>query len=258
MLVTYPGLRMGNYLYFALHAWKEVLKGRDYRVLDTGLDAYWYEHFPALRDLMVDRIRTFDRREHIPPLFYQEYGEDFDESDISGFAASILRLPTPALFDSDTVTVNVRRGDYYESAARRDELGFDVPDYLKRALTRAGAEREIKSCRVVSDDLEWAARAVACARPGLPISELVIGPPIDHFIALARSARLVLANSSFSYWGAYVSTVLHAPRQISVYAPDLSTRAKLGGRAWQLAPWWKTVPTRRARDHDNDYTVREA
>ena len=105
VLVTYPGLRLGNYLYFALHAWRTVREGRDYRVLDTGLGNTWYSHFPGLRDVMVDRIRPFDRREVIPPLFYQHYGADFDDRDLHEFVSTVLAIKPMHPFEAESITL---------------------------------------------------------------------------------------------------------------------------------------------------------
>jgi hypothetical protein len=241
VLGTYPGLRLGNYLYFFLHAYASALRGSEYRVLDTGLAEEWYAAFPALRGLSVNRTRIYDQREHIPPLFYQAYGQDFTQDELTRFVRDILPIPGLLSFDPDTVTVNVRRGDYYQSPERSDEFGFDIPSYLTTAFGLAEARGPLNRVVVVSDDVEWAGRAVTAARPNLDHCELIHGSPVEQFLILARSPRLILANSTFSYWGAYLSDVIHG--QADVWAPDLHSRAAMAGRAWQHAPWWTTVAT---------------
>ncbi len=241
VLGTYPGLRLGNYLYFALQAHIAAHGGREYRVLDTGLGEEWYAAFPALRGLTVERIRVFDRREHIPPRFYQAYGEDFTQDELARFVLEVLQPPALPSFAAGTVTVNVRRGDYYVSPERTRDFGFDIPHYLTAALELAEAQAPVDRVVVVSDDVAWAAQAVAAARPDLGQRELVHGSAVDHFMALARSPRLILANSTFSYWGAYVSDALHA--HASVHVPDFHSRSATDAGAWQHAPWWTPVST---------------
>jgi hypothetical protein len=243
VLMTYPGLRIGNYLYFALHAFLAQRNGQDYRVLDTGLGEVWYERFPKLEGLMVDRVRAHDRREFIPPLFHQNYGADFDDTDLTSFTKSVLEISTGQQFEPTSITVNVRRGDYYESPQRRHEFAFDVVHYLNAAIGRAQAHHPVSSVKLISDDPAWAAAAFADARPDMKCTEIVPGPPDHQLLALARSPRLILANSTFSYWGAYLSAVASSPEPTEVYVPDMHDRTVMGGRAWQHAPSWTAIET---------------
>jgi hypothetical protein len=230
VLQTYAGLRIGNYLYFALHAFLESRDGHDYRVLDSGLDAEWLP-------------RIFDRTEPIPKLFYQQYGTDFGPSDLAAFVQSIMGALPRVAVDRDTVTVNVRRGDYYSSVERINEFGFDVAQYVNLALARAESHRPIAALQIVSDDSAWTSHMLRVIRPDLTVSDVVRGGPLLHFAALANSPRLVLANSTFSYWGAYVSEVLNGAEGVEIYAPDLHSRLVQNGQPWQHAPSWTALPT---------------
>src|SRR3954463_13613148 len=71
VLLTYPGLGVGNYLYFALRAYLLSGEGRDYRVtLDDGVRP-WLAVMPALQSYFVEHsdVRLLERREHISPSF---------------------------------------------------------------------------------------------------------------------------------------------------------------------------------------------
>ncbi len=248
VLLTYPGLRLGNYLYFVLHAFLEARAGRDYRVLDTGLGSQWYETFPRLVDYTVQRPGPFDRREAIPELFYQRYGSDFNAADLTAFITSVLDTDLAPSSEDAIITVNVRRGDYYESSRRIATFGLDFGDYLRSALDLARSRAPVEAMRIVSDDNEWAASAVAQAAPELPIDEVIPGPPPNQLFALARSSRLILANSTFSYWGAYMSEVVHSPRGVDVYVPAHHARNLNGGEPWQHAPAWNAISTQPVSD----------
>jgi hypothetical protein len=243
VLQTYAGLRIGNYLYFALHAFLESRGGRDYRVLDSGLDSDWLTLLPGLSRFLVQRPRIFDRTEHIPQLFYQQYGTDFGSGDLAAFVRSTMGALPRVAADFETVTVNVRRGDYYSSAGRINEFGFDVAQYVSLALAHAESQRPIAALKVVSDDSAWTSHMLSVIRPDLVVAEVVNGRPVHHFAALANSPRLVLANSTFSYWGAYVSEVFNGAEGVEIYAPDLHSRLVLNGQPWQHAPSWTELPT---------------
>ena len=250
VLVTYPGLRLGNYLYFALHANSEQQRGRDYRVVDSGLDPVWRTVFPSIESLVVDvdDVRFRDRREHIPACFYQAYGHDFSHAELEAFIRAYL-LPhvsvpdAPRTADGGAVTVNVRRGDYYSDPGFRQNFGFDLETYLAQALSEVEAARPITAITVVSDEPEWCVRALGEVMAGRPweIRPQPAGDPVQDFLTVARSARLVITNSTFSYWAAYVSKVLHGDRQLGVWAPDFHSRAMNGGRPWQHDPGWHAV-----------------
>ncbi len=65
-------------------------------------------------------------------------------------------------------------------------------------------------------------------------------PPEVHLAMLSNAPRLILANSTFSYWGGYLSSWrFGSPAR--VVAPWFHIRTDLGGAAWQLDPRWSVV-----------------
>lgn len=62
--------------------------------------------------------------------------------------------------------------------------------------------------------------------------------PISRCFRTLRA--LVLANSTFSYWGSYLSTWWHG-RPESVVPPWFLSRADNGAAAWQLDPTWSII-----------------
>ena len=104
--------------------------------------------------------------------------------------------------DPHSVSLHIRRGDYLSDPAAAVKHGVLPLDYYRSALEsmdRLGHTRRIW----FSDDLDWVRDRVA--RPG----DLLCHP--DHTltaageIALMASCRNhVIANSSFSWWGAWL------------------------------------------------------
>lgn len=257
MLLTYDGLGIGNLLYFALHAHRLRAEGRDYRVEANDALSPWLTVLPGLRPYFVDsrRIRPWDRREHIASGFFQAFGTDFGRADLEGFVSGVLLAsplfadaPTRAarLLEEDVLTVNVRRGDYYAVEEFRRIYGFDVAAYVRRAIAAAVEEHgRFGRIHVVSDGTDW-------CRAHLPwLAESAdrvtfVDPSAstqDHLVDLALSPALVLANSTFSYWGAYIGNVLHGDNHGSVWAPRFFGRGLRpeGSDAWQLDPRWRAV-----------------
>lgn len=255
VLLTYQGLRLGNILYLALHAHLQQTAGADFRVVDPAPADGWATAIPGLAGLLVHpgQVRHTDRRVHLPPSFLQGYGEDFTRAELSEFVRhrllDVLGRPAPGeqAVDGDELLVNVRRGDYYSDPSFRAAYGFDVPDYVRRALVQAErASGPVVSVRVVSDDPTWCrAHLGFLAGGGRRVSwSAPTDGPLANLRAVARSRRLVIANSTFSYWGAYVSDVLHGDGGAHVWAPDLHSRSVRDGRPWQHDPRWHAVPVR--------------
>jgi hypothetical protein len=97
------------------------------------------------------------------------------------------------------VAVHVRRGDYTQHAARFTLLH---KDYYERALRLIARAVNRPQFFVVSDDL-GAARELFADRPGTTFVEG--GTAFDDMHLIAACQHHIIANSSFSWWGAYLS-----------------------------------------------------
>ena len=141
----------------------------------------------------------------------------------------------------------MRRGDYYSVARFRGMYSFDVAEYLRVAVAESvTADGPVGLLRVVSDDPDWCRLKLPfLAEHAGRVEHLdagqTVGRPHEHFRTLASSRRLVLANSTFSYWGAHVSNVVQADNHAQVWAPWFHRRDIDGGRAWHLDPRWSVV-----------------
>lgn len=248
VIMSYPGLRFGNLLYFALQAVVRSTAQRPVLCLGNG-DAGDLTAFTALAPLFLEpsRLRWTDERIHPPVHFFQHFGLDFTSDQLAHFVRKYvltnLDVPRPSS-GSSGITINVRRGDYYAIPDFRRTYGIDVQAYLQTALNR---HLEIggtaASLRVVSDDPRWCrdhlgwlsqyAREVTYAPPK--------AGPLANFLEVAAAERLILANSTFSYWGAYASNQIHLDNHASVVVPHVHAWTTNKGRAWQHDPSWSVV-----------------
>jgi hypothetical protein len=105
----------------------------------------------------------------------------------------------------ESVSVHVRRGDYLTDPQARGILGAQSPDYYARAFKII--EKQIKRPHyfIFSDDADW-------ARKNLPVSDRTV-TYVDHNTKGSEDLRLmqacrhhVIANSSFSWWGAWLGS----------------------------------------------------
>ena len=254
VLMTYPGLRLGNVLYFALRAFSEQQRGSDYVVLDPDPGNDWASGFPRLASLLLppSELHVLDKRVDLVESFFQGFGTDFSRDELERFIRTVL-LTGPALQnvkescrddDAPSVTVNVRRGDYYDNPDFKALFGFDVQSYVRTAISEV--ERTtgpLASVLVVSDGIGWCRQHLDWLGDHAPSlyfegSENGIQSNLRR---LAEARRLIITNSTFSYWGAYLSNVVHGDRHGGVWVPSLHSRAIACGQAWQHDPRWRVV-----------------
>lgn len=232
------GLRFGNWLYLWLHAHESTAAGRPWMVLEApGMDE-WFDAFPGLRDLTVSReqLRFHDRRVWGDRSWNQRFGDEFTRAALDAFISDVLAPGVPT-DDSDTVVVNVRRGDYYAQEHLRARYAFDQVGYLAEALKLIGPASRI---RLVSDDPEWCRENLGELLDG-HAAEVVYEPrgAIGNFLAVSGSRRLIGTNSTFSYWGGYIAGVKHPDARIVM--PRFHARTPEGTDAYQLDPSWTII-----------------
>ncbi len=122
--------------------------------------------------------------------FFQSERYFDDQKDI------ILGLLTPKVSYSinwNTTSIHVRRGDYVNNGAY-EQLGIDY-------YTRAMAVTKSKHYMIFSDDISWCKKRFVGSQFTFsegksPVTDLSLQSSCEHNI---------IANSSFSWWGAYLN-----------------------------------------------------
>jgi hypothetical protein len=226
----------------------------DYWVLDPEVSADWVDQLPVVKSMLLPstELRFADRRIDLTQTFFQEWGVDFTAAELEDFVEAAI-FDTP-MWDSwsrgaeasdDALTVNVRRGDYYSDPKFRAMFGFDNLSFIERAIGEVVEEGgRPQKIRVVSDDLLWCRANLGGLLTHHASDVVFLGPEagiLTNFLAVVSARRLIITNSTFSYWAAYASNVLHRDNRAQVWAPALHSRAIRGGRPWQHDPGWRTV-----------------
>lgn len=247
VLTTPATARVGNLLYFWLHCHRMGRLGRDVRTLAVPGCRPWLDIWPGLAARFVvapGEVRRWDRRGDVPLRHFQTWGADYARAELEHFVRERLLTPgfvsrMPAV-PAGALTVNVRRGDYYSVPEYRERYAFDIESYVREAVGRVAGDADLSEVLIVSDDPAWCRQRLGWLTEVAPV-RCVAGGPVEHLTTLAASRRLVLANSTFSYWGAHLSSVVHGA-DTRVVAPQFHSRHVDGGRSWQLDPRWDVVP----------------
>jgi Glycosyl transferase family 11 len=115
----------------------------------------------------------------------------------------------------DAVSLHVRRGDYVDDPATNRFHGVCSPDYYQRAVDYVTTRVGVPHLFVFSDDQQWTR---ANLRFAVPMTFVDANPPdcgYRDMRLMARCRHHIVANSSFSWWGAW----LNPSREKIVVAP---------------------------------------
>lgn len=138
------------------------------------------------------------RRGEIPDIYIQ------DEKYFSPYQEEIKALYAQGIDKSDYISLHVRRGDYINNAFY---INLQETDYYEKSVALFPGEKFLVFCadrQKGSDDkadMEWCKE-----RFQGPQFEFFQGKDeLEDFNKMAGCKGHILANSSFSYWAAYVS-----------------------------------------------------
>ena len=240
---------LGNQLFFLLWGALQQRNGMDFRIVRSQRSDSSLEAFSTLRDELTisrDQVRIKDKRARSQ---WDVMPGKFDQEDRDWFIGRYL-MPS-GFFDlapdtADELTINIRRGDYYSDPDVRGRFSFDQIAYLNVILERLADQRQdrrFSRIKVVSDDLEWCRTRLGFLQDSC--EELAWGSsggPLDDLATIAAARNLIITNSTFSIWGAYISNYLHGHRNdANVWAPAFGTRP-FTGEPWEsLDPRWNIV-----------------
>ena len=237
---------LGNLLYQGLWAYEGASLGEPRFVLLPENRVGVIELFPRLREkrflrrshvpFTAQRVRPWENEERSTGRFAPPLLEDFIRDDLlPGSAVS----PATDSYD-DAIVVNVRRGDYYSVDRHRAQFGMNQEKYLRSALAEAvRTQGPVGRIVVISDGLDWCRDHVNDLLSEFAPVEYEDGDIAHDLKAIIHAKRLIITNSTFSYWGGYIGDVLNPGRQ--VIAPWFFSRTENGGRSHLLAPSWTVI-----------------
>lgn len=154
------------------------------------------------------------KRGEIPDIYVQDYAY-FDD-----FRDDIRTLYGQGITSIDKVAIHVRRGDYVRNPFYVD---LSLTDYYEKAMAEFPNEKFL----VFSDDIPFCENYFDGKE-----YEFNDESEVDALNTMASCKGIIMANSSFSWWGAYLSNAkVVAPL---AWHPDGITRTS-------LLPEWKKL-----------------
>ncbi|WP_303966453.1 alpha-1,2-fucosyltransferase [Rothia mucilaginosa] len=235
--------RGGNWLYFWAQAAALRHHGKDKASLlyGPGMDA-WIEEFPRLNAITARDADYgfFTRRSG---YFPSDIETDIGEEDLHYFVREYI-LPSERFskrleqaedfIDEKTLVINVRRGDYYSVPLIKKEFGLDTTTYVHEAVKHLQTIINPSKIIFVSDDLKWCRENLSQLSSIAPCSFEKMGPSMfDDLALIAHAPYLILTNTTFGYWGAYIGELLD---QKVVLSPGIHQDIPVGAPSYQERP----------------------
>lgn len=125
---------------------------------------------------------------------------------------------------SDSISIHVRRGDYLEPKNARQYGGICTLDYYKKAISVVKEKIASPNFFVFSNDIEWCKHNLLVSNAIYVTNNTGGNSWLDMYL-MSHCKANILANSSFSYWGAMMNKgkhmVIYPEKWINNVRPDI-------------------------------------
>lgn len=119
--------------------------------------------------------------------------------------------------DSQSVALHVRRGDYVSVAANQKIFRTLEPEYYRRCLEDLRQHVANPRIFLFSNDIPWCMANLDVGIPFTPVTHNDASTCHEDLYLISQCRHAVIANSSFSWWGAYLAAETSTRR---VYYPS--------------------------------------
>ena len=150
---------------------------------DSYLAGYWQSEkfFPGMRSLLLEQFRVG------VPL-----------SDATRRLGQQLR-------EGNSIAVHVRRGDYLTNPVNARLYQELASDYYRRCVHDWAAHRSQVHVYVFSNDLDWCKANLKFPQPTSFVEHTTGQTAHEDLWMISQAACCITANSSFSWWGAWLN-----------------------------------------------------
>lgn len=236
ILITPKGSRWGNHLYMFLQAFISEKKGIPFKILKLNSMDYWFNEFQNISkySIKLNELKLLDEK-LTQNVFYQHFNKDFNQNQLEDFIVSEILatekfqeiIKNKDSVSDKNITINVRRGDFFEGEYK-NIYGFNQPNYIIHVIDNYLLPRigNVNKITVVSDDMIWCKENLYFLQKytsEVHFPEECIDSPINCLYTIANSKNLIIPNSTFSFWGAYISNVIFNNHK-NIYAPIFGAR----------------------------------
>lgn len=135
----------------------------------------------------------------IQPLISEDFMLQYEPKSTT---AELLAL----IHASDAICVHIRRGDYITNASANAYHGTCSLNYYADGLTKVSVGLRNPHCFVFSDDPQWVSENFKTSMPMTLVDIHGTREAHEDLRLMRECLHFVIANSSLSWWGAWLST----------------------------------------------------
>lgn len=125
------------------------------------------------------------------------------------FNKSLLSLSDKELLtkimSAESLSVHIRRGDYLSNKIANDVLGVLPVAYYENAYEEILKKSRPKTIFIFSDDIKWAKENLRFINEVTFVESKGNNSDLCDFILMQHCSHNIIANSSFSWWAAYLN-----------------------------------------------------
>lgn len=114
-----------------------------------------------------------------------------------------LKITPEEMLKSESVAIHIRRGDFLNPKAA-DFHGFPGVEYYSRAITLFKERIPEPRFFYFTDDVKWVEENIVPMNEGKVVSAIT-GSSIHDFYLMTKCKHNIIANSSFSWWTAWLN-----------------------------------------------------
>lgn len=151
---------------------------------DLYIEGYWQseKYFAEYRDILLKKF-TLKKNMHNETQNYRKQ-----------------------IASSDSVSLHIRRGDYVENSETNSFHGTCSVDYYRGAVEKIGEKIPNSHFFIFSDDLGWAIENLFFIENKTFVELPESVPDHEEMYLMSRCEHNIVANSSFSWWGAWLNS----------------------------------------------------
>jgi hypothetical protein len=136
--------------------------------------------------------------------------------------------------ESQSVAVHVRRGDYVHNPWTASGYNVCDLDYYRRACALISASVQAPQYFIFSDEPRWCRENLGFIRNMTVVDTNTPEQRYEDLRLIAACKHFIIANSSFSWWGAWLGT---DPSKVVVAPLRWSVSNWFDVRKWLPAAW---------------------
>ena len=163
----------------------------------TRLVGYWqsFRYFSDISIQIFRELEPVDQLSHFNMLFLDQIGA------------------------VNSVGVHVRRGDYCSLSTAAAFHGVQPITYYKEAFVKIRERVDSPRFFIFSDDIEWCRKNIPIGKNTTFVAENVRSDAWQDMVLMSHCKHHIIANSSFSWWGAWIADQRFLSDQRIVVAP---------------------------------------